>query len=113
MSYKRPRKGNNSDQITKTTKTATVTQKIYTQEDGEDYDNVDLNEIFQAFEYFDINHSGRIKLSELKEILSKFGDIMSEDEIQKIFLAYGVKSKDDDNEYIDYRNFIDFWIENN
>ena len=113
MSYKRSRKGNNSEKITKTTKTTTVTQKIYSQDDGEDYDNGDLNDIFQAFEYFDINRSGRIKISELKEILSKFGDIMSEEEIGKIFLAYGVKNTDDDNEYIDYRNFINFWIENN
>ena len=113
MSYKRTRKGNNSDQITKSTKTTSVKQKIYSQDDGEDYDNVDLDDIFQAFEYFDTNRSGRIKLSELKQILSKFGDIMSDEEIEKIFLAYGVKNKDDDNEYIEYRDFINFWIENN
>ena len=72
--------------------------------------NEDLNDVIKAFKYFDINHNGRMNISELKRVLSYFGDKMSEDEIINIFRSAGIDHNSDDD--IDYMRFIDFWVNN-
>ena len=111
MSYRRAKRDNDYDQKITITKT-TITQEIDTGERGEfnNYNNEDLNEVIKAFEYFDINHNGKINIYELKNVLSTFGNVMTDDEINNIFRAAGIDK--DDNEDIDYIKFINYWIGN-
>ena len=104
MSYKRGRKDNDYNQE------ITITKTTITQERDNNYNNEDLDEVVKAFEYFDMNHSGRINIYELKKVLSSFGNVMTDDEINNIFRAAGIDQ--DDNEDIDYIKFINYWIGN-
>ena len=104
MSYKRGRKDNDYN------KEITITKTTITQERDNNYNNEDLDEIVKAFEYFDMNHSGRINIYELKKVLSSFGNVMTDDEINNIFRAAGIDK--DDKEDIDYIKFINYWIGN-
>ena len=74
-------------------------------------DNKDdaMNEVKKAFEYFDLNHDGKIKISELTKILSTFGNTMSEDEMNSIFKSAGIIINNN-NQEIDYSRFIEFWL---
>ena len=107
MSYNRKRKDNNYEQKITITKT-TITSDKY--ENNKNYNNEDLDDVIKAFEYFDIYHNGRMSISELKRVLSYFGDKMSDEEIINIFRAAGIDYNSDDD--IDYMKFIDFWINN-
>ena len=107
MSYNRKRKDNDYEQKITTTKT-TITKDKY--ENNKNYNNEDLDDVIKAFEYFDIYHNGRMSISELKRVLSYFGDKMSDEEIINIFRAAGIDYNSDDD--IDYMKFIDFWINN-
>ena len=63
MSYRRPKKENDYISITKTT----ITKEINNDEDKNqtnNYDEESLNDVIKAFEYFDINHRGKISLSD-------------------------------------------------
>ena len=80
-------------------------------EEIEEYNEDNLNEVIKAFEYFDMNHSGKIKVSDLTKALSTFGDIMTEEEMFNIFREAGIQINTD--EEIDYIKFINFWIGNN
>ena len=104
MSNRRTKKGNDYDQE------ITITKTTITQERDDNYNNEDLDEIVKAFEYFDMNHSGRINIYELKKVLSSFGNVMTDDEINNIFRAAGIDK--DDKEDIDYIKFINYWIGN-
>ena len=75
------------------------------------YNEDNINEVIKAFEYFDINNSGKINISDLTKALSTFGDIMTEEEMYKIFREAGININTD--EEIDYIKFINFWIGNN
>ena len=107
MSYNRKRKDNDYEQKITITKT-TITKDKY--ENNKNYNNEDLDDVIKAFEYFDIYHNGRMSISELKRVLSYFGDKMSDEEIINIFRAAGIDYNSDDD--IDYMKFIDFWINN-
>ena len=107
MSYNRKRKDNYEQNIT-ITKTKITSENKY--ENNNNYNNEDLDEVIKAFEYFDMNHNGRMSISELKRVLSYFGDKMSDEEIINIFRAAGIDYNSDDD--IDYMKFIDFWINN-
>ena len=113
MSYRRPKKENNIQKVTYTKKN--ITKHIDKEEDKDDeydnYNNEDLNDIIKAFEYFDMNNTGKINILELKKILSSFGEIMSDEEIYNLFRSAGIEQNS--NEDIDYINFINFWIGNN
>ena len=112
MSYKRQRKENDYDQritITKTTITNQVNRNV--KEDNNYNDDENLNDAIKAFEYFDINHNGKVNILDLKEVLSYYGDKMTEEEINKIFLSAGIDPNSDSD--IDYMKFVDFWINNN
>ncbi len=104
MSYRRTKKDNDYDQE------ITITKTTITQERDDNYNDEDLNEVVKAFEYFDINHSGRINIYELKNVLSSFGNVMTDEEINNIFRAAGIDK--DDKEEIDYIKFINYWIGN-
>ena len=80
-------------------------------EELNNYDEDNINEVIKAFEYFDINNSGKINISDLTKALSTFGDIMTEEEMYKIFREAGININTD--EEIDYIKFINFWIGNN
>ena len=77
--------------------------------DNEDNSN-NLDEIIKAFEYFDINHSGKIHITDLTRILSTFGDVMKEEEMENIFKSAGIIINSD--EQVDYIKFIKFWFGN-
>ena len=108
MSYNRSRKDKDYEQKITITKT-TITKNSQKEKD-DNYNNEDLNDVIKAFKYFDINHNGRMNISELKRVLSYFGDKMSEDEIINIFRSAGIDHNSDDD--IDYMRFIDFWVNN-
>ena len=108
MSYNRQRKNNDFEQKITITKT-TITKNSQKEKD-KTYINEELDDVIKAFEYFDINHNGRMNISELKRVLSYFGDKMSEDEIINIFRSAGIDYNSDDD--IDYIRFIDFWVNN-
>ena len=80
-------------------------------EESNNYNEDNINEVIKAFEYFDINNSGKINISDLTKALSTFGDIMTEEEMYKIFREAGININTD--EEIDYIKFINFWIGNN
>ena len=73
--------------------------------DGEQFDDA-----IKAFEYFDMNHNGKVSLSELKEKLTNFGEVMSEEEVNNIFNRMGLTQNNTDE--INYMDFINFLIEN-
>ena len=113
MSYRRPKKENDYNQKISITKT-TITKEINNDEDKNqtnNYDEESLNDVIKAFEYFDINHRGKISLSELIKVLSSFGNIMTEEEIFNIFRTAGIDLNN--TEEIDYIQFVNFWIGNN
>ena len=112
MSYRSPQKGNNYNEKISISKT-TITKEVSNEEEQNkpnDYDNETLNEVIKSFEYFDMNHNGKISISELIKVLSSFGNIMTEDEIYNIFKAAGIDINN--NEEIDYIQFVNFWIGN-
>ena len=112
MSYRRPKKEDYYNQEITITKT-TITKETNKEDRNEpnNYNEEELNDFIKAFEYFDINHNGKINISELKRVLSSFGNIMTEDEIYKIFRDAGIEL--DNNEELDYIKFVNFWIGNN
>ena len=81
------------------------------QEEINNYNEDNIDEVIKAFEYFDTNHSGKLNVSDLTKALSTFGDIMTEEEMYKIFREAGININTD--EEIDYIKFINFWIGNN
>ena len=112
MSYRRPKIQNAKPKKKK----AEITQEVKEIKNKEEDENIEynednLNEVIKAFEYFDMNHSGKIKVSDLTKALSTFGDIMTEEEMFNIFREAGIQINTD--EEIDYIKFINFWIGNN
>ena len=92
----------------------TLKREINNEKEKKDYDQnneENLSDVLKAFKYFETNNNGEINISELKKVLSTFGDTMSEDEISKIFMSAGIERNN--NENIDYIQFVDFWLRNN
>jgi calmodulin len=73
-----------------------------------DFDENDENIILKAFQHFDTDNSGKINVEEIKHVLTFLGDIMTEDEVNKFFKSVDI----DKNGYLDYREFIHFWMNN-
>ena len=63
------------------------------------------NDIIQSFNYFDINHNGKINVEEIKEILKSFGEKMTEEEINRIFKLFNINV--DKNGFMDYTEFLE------
>ena len=113
MSSRRKKIESDYNQKISITKT-TITKEINNEDEKNNHNNYneeELNEVIKAFEYFDINHRGKVNISELIKVLSSFGNIMTEEEIYNIFKAAGIDYNN--NEEIDYIQFINFWIGNN
>ena len=75
-----------------------------------DFNDNNENEIVESFKYFDINSEGKVNIDEIKQILTSFGDKMTEEEYNKIFQSVNINI--DKNGYIDYINFINAWKNN-
>ncbi len=73
-----------------------------------DFNENDENIILKAFQHFDVDNSGKINVEEIKHVLTFLGDIMSEDEVNNFFKSVEI----DKNGYLDYREFIHFWMNN-
>ena len=73
-----------------------------------DFNENDKNIILKAFQHFDVDNSGKINVEEIKHVLTFLGDIMSEEEVNKFFKSVEI----DKNGYLDYREFIHFWMNN-
>ena len=73
-----------------------------------DFNENDENIILKAFQHFDVDNSGKINVEEIKHVLTFLGDIMSEEEVNKFFKSVEI----DKNGYLDYREFIHFWMNN-
>ena len=78
------------------------------QQEDFDFDENDQNIILKAFQHFDVDNSGKINVDEIKHVLTFLGDIMTEDEVNKFFKSVDI----DKNGYLDYREFIHFWMNN-
>ena len=100
--------------IETTNNTEKIEEVKQIEDNNENKDNNDnsnnLDEIMKAFEYFDINHSGKIHITDLTRILSTFGDVMKEEEMENIFKSAGIIINSD--EQVDYIKFIKFWFGN-
>ena len=84
-----------------------IESKEYNNDDFNFNEN-DENMILKAFQHFDTDNSGKINVEEIKHVLTFLGDIMSEDEVNKFFNSVEI----DKNGYLDYREFIHFWMNN-
>ena len=73
-----------------------------------DFNENDEDIILKAFQHFDVDNSGKINVEEIKHVLTFLGDIMSEEEVNKFFKSVEI----DKNGYLDYREFIHFWMNN-
>ena len=78
------------------------------QQEDFDVDENDQNIILKAFQHFDVDNSGKINVDEIKHVLTFLGDIMTEDEVNKFFKSVDI----DKNGYLDYREFVNFWMNN-
>ena len=77
-------------------------------EEDFDFNEKDHNIILKAFQHFDIDNSGKINVNEIKHVLTFLGDIMTKDEVNKFFKSVDI----DKNGYLDYKEFINFWMNN-
>ena len=55
-----------------------------------------------------MNNNGKINISEIKQILTNYGDIMTENEINNILTISGIDQNI--NENINYMEFINFFL---
>ena len=118
MSYRKP-KIKNKQQINKNIEYTHETKAIAENKEKEmkenneivEYNEDNIDDVIKAFEYFDMDHSGKIKVSDLTKALSTFGNIMTEEEMFNIFREAGIRI--DTEEEIDYIKFINFWMGEN
>ena len=103
----RVKKGNKKEQV-KENKIENKIENIEQNNNDFDFNENDENMILKAFQHFDVDNSGKINVEEIKHVLTFLGDIMSEDEVNKFFKSVEI----DKNGYLDYREFIHFWMNN-
>ncbi len=75
----------------------------------ENYDNNNINEVINAFKYFDRKNNGKVDIKDLKYSLTHFGDKMTEDEINNIFKKINIDSNPNSNNDLDYIQIINFF----
>ena len=103
----RVKKGNKKEQV-KENKIENNIENIEQNNNDFDFNENDENMILKAFQHFDVDNSGKINVEEIKHVLTFLGDIMSEDEVNKFFKSVEI----DKNGYLDYREFVHFWMNN-
>ena len=80
----------------------------YNKNNENNYDEEEIQDVIKAFEYFDMNNNGKINISEIKQILTNYGDIMTENEINNILTTSGIDQNI--NENINYMEFINILL---
>ena len=80
----------------------------YNKNNENNYDEEEIQDVIKAFNYFDMNNNGKINISEIKQILTNYGDIMTENEINNILTTSGIDQNT--NENINYMEFINFFL---
>ena len=75
----------------------------------ENYDNNNINEVINAFKYFDRKNNGKADIKDLKYSLTHFGDKMTEDEINNILKKVNIDSNPNSNNDLDYIQIINFF----
>ena len=75
----------------------------------ENYDNNNINEVINAFKYFDRKNNGKVDIKDLKYSLTHFGDKMTEDEINNIFKKINIDSNPNSKNDLDYIQIINFF----
>ena len=80
----------------------------YNKNNENNYDEEEIQDVIKAFEYFDMNNNGKINISEIKKILTNYGDIMTENEINNILTTSGIDQNI--NENINYMEFINILL---
>ena len=103
----RVKKGNKKEQV-KENKIENKIENIEQNNNDFYFNENDENMILKAFQHFDVDNSGKINVEEIKHVLTFLGDIMSEDEVNKFFKSVEI----DKNGYLDYREFVHFWMNN-
>ena len=103
----RVKKGNKKEQVQEKEKD-NKTENFEQNNNDFDFNENDENIILKAFQHFDVDNSGKINVEEIKHVLTFLGDIMSEEEVNKFFKSVEI----DKNGYLDYREFIHFWMNN-
>ncbi len=103
MSYRVPKNTANYYQHTKYEKTNITNER---EDEPSNYDEENLKDVMQAFDYFDMDHNGKINISELKKALSSYGNTMTEEEIFNIFRAAGINQNNDED--IDYLQLVNY-----
>ena len=73
-------------------------------------ENTNINEVINAFKYFDRKNNGKIEPNDLKYVLTHIGNKMSEDEFDKIFKKANVDFNQ--NIDLDYMKIINFFNNN-
>ena len=76
----------------------------------ENKENTNINEVINAFKYFDRKKNGKIELSDLKYTLTHLGNKMTEEEFDKIFKKANVDINQ--NIDLDYMKIINFFNNN-
>ena len=112
MSYRKPKIEKNQKPL-KIKKQKKNIEYVEEEEEEDDLNGDELNVVVKAFEYFDKNHNGKISISELRHALASYADIMSEDEINDILRKAGIENQPDNDQEINYMDFINFWIGKN
>ena len=74
--------------------------------------NKEINEVINAFKYFDKKNNGKIELNDLKYVLTHIGNKMTEDEFDKIFKKANVDITNQNTD-LDYMKIINFFNNNN
>ena len=103
----RVKKGNKKEQVQEKEKD-NKTENFEQNNNDFDFNENDENIILKAFQHFDVDNSGKINVEEIKHVLTFLGDIMSEEEVNNFFKSVEI----DQNGYLDYREFIHFWMNN-
>ena len=75
----------------------------------ENYDNNNINEVINAFKYFDRKNNGKVDIKDLKYSLTHFGDKLTEDEINNIFKKINIDSNPNSKNDLDYIQIINFF----
>jgi Ca2+-binding EF-hand superfamily protein len=65
----------------------------------------ELNEVKEAFGFFDYNKDGKISMKEFKYILLKLGEELNEEQVEEIFNTIDA----DKDGYLDYNEFVNTW----
>ena len=81
----------------------------------ENHDNNNINEVINAFKYFDTKKNGKVDIKDLNYSLTHLGNKMTEDEINNIFKKANVDLKtynNNNNNDLDYIQLINFFNSN-